>query len=302
MLGGDGLQNRIKVGAAQFASAVGDVDANMARHLDLIAQGRAAGLDVLVLPELSLTGHHGPERLLDAAMDRRDARLGRLAAAAGPMAVTVGFIEETAGAQIHNSAAILRDGRMIHLHRKMNLPTYGQLEEGKHYAAGRHIETCALGGPWTAGLMICADVWNPALTHLAMLHGTTLMLTPVSSGVEAVGDDFDNPAGWALACRFYAMIYGTPMIMANRTGTERGLTFWGGSRIVDPFGQELAVAGSGDEMIVAELDYDRIRQARTLLPTQRDADLPLVLNETLRLARKQAQPDAPNDLEKGWLA
>lgn len=284
----------LRIGAAQFASEIGDVDANMARHLHWIAQGRAAGLDMLVLPELSLTGHHGPERLLDAAMDRGDPRLLRLAEAAGPMAVTVGFIEETAGAQFHNAAAILRDGRMIHLHRKLNLPTYGNLDEGKHYAPGRHIETCPLGGPWNAGLLICADLWNPALTHLAMQHGATLLTCPVSSGVEAVGEDFDNPAGWALTCRFYAMIYGTPVVMANRTGEERGLTFWGGSRILDPFGQELAVAGSGEEMITAELDYARLRRARHLLPTLRDANLPLVLAETQRLARKLGTPD-PQD-------
>lgn len=283
-------RQKLTVGAAQFASAIGDPDANMAIHLDWIARGRAAGLDLLVLPELSLTGHHGPERLLDAAMRRDDPRLTRLAEAAGPMAVTVGFIEEAQAAQFHNAAAILRGGRVIHLHRKLNLPTYGNLDEGKHYAPGRHIETCALGGPWVAGPLICADLWNPALPHLSVQHGATLLVCPASSGVEAVGAEFDNPAGWALTCRFYAMIYGTPVIMVNRTGPERGLTFWGGSRIVDPFGRELAVAGSGEEMITAALDYDDIRRARQLLPTLRDANLPLVLRETERLARLRGTP------------
>ena len=60
----------LKVGAAQFASEIGDVDANMDRHLEWIARGREAGLDLLVLPEVSLTGHHGPDNLLDAAMRR----------------------------------------------------------------------------------------------------------------------------------------------------------------------------------------------------------------------------------------
>ena len=65
----------LKVGAAQFASEIGDVDANMGRHLDWIARGHEAGLDLLVLPELSLTGHHGGEMAVDCAMKRSDPRL-----------------------------------------------------------------------------------------------------------------------------------------------------------------------------------------------------------------------------------
>ncbi|MCB1972046.1 MAG: nitrilase [Geminicoccaceae bacterium] len=281
----------ILVGAAQFQSAIGDVDANMDRHLERIARGREAGLDLLVFPELSLTGHYGPERLLSAAMARTDARLAQLAEAAGPMAISVGFIEEGPAAQFYNAAAVFRDGELLHLHRKVNLPNYGKLEEGKHYASGRFVETCGLAGNWTAGLLICADVWNPALTHLAFLQGATMLICPVSSGVEAVGAEFDNPAGWALTCRFYAMMYGAPVIMCNRSGTERDLHFWGGSRIVDPFGRELAVAGPGDEMITARLDYEELRRARHLLPTVRDSNVALVLRETSRVVEDLGVPD-----------
>lgn len=285
----------LKVGAAQFASEIGNVDANMDRHLHWIARGHEAGLNLLVLPELSLTGHYGPENLLAAAMRRSDPRLKRLAEAAGDMSVVVGFMEEGKAAQFYNSATILQGGRMIHLHRKINLPTYGKLEEGKHYASGRFVETCGLDEDWRAGLLICADVWNPALTHLAFLHGATLLICPVSSGVEAVGADFDNPGGWALTMRFYAMMYGAPAIMVNRTGTERDLTFWGGSRIVDPFGRELAVAGTDEEMITATLDYDVVRRARHLLPTVRDSNIGLVQRETSRLIEKLGVPDFVRD-------
>lgn len=285
----------LSVGVAQFASAIGDLDANLERHLDWIDKGRQQGLDLLVMPELSMTGHHGPENLLGAAMSWKDERLDRLAQAAGPMAVTLGFIEEGPAAQFYNSAAILRDGRMLHLHRKVNLPNYGNLEEGKHYAPGRFVETVQLDRNWQAGLLICADVWNPALTHLTFLHGATMLICPVSSGVEAVGVDFDNPAGWALTCRFYAMMYGAPVIMANRTGHEHGLTFWGGSRIVDPFGHEIAVAGEAEELLTATLDYDILRRARQLLPTVRDSNIALVHRETSRLLENLGVPGFVRD-------
>lgn len=285
------MSSSLKVGAAQFESVIGDVDANLDRHLRWIERGRTERLDLLVFPELSLTGHYGSDHLLDAAMKRSDPRLRRLAEAVGDMALVVGFIEEGPAAQFYNSSVVLRGGRIMHLHRKVNLPTYGKLEEGKHYAAGRFVETCELAEDWRAGLLICADLWNPALTHLAFLHGATLLITPVSSGVEAVGVEFDNPGGWALTMRFYSMMYGAPSIMVNRTGMEKELTFWGGSRIVDAFGRELAVAGPDEDLISAELDFGAIRKARQLLPTVRDSNLSLVNREMTRLIEKLGIPD-----------
>jgi predicted amidohydrolase len=289
------MARTLRVGVAQFASAIGDVAANIETHLGWIEQGRARGLDLLVLPEVSLTGHFGVETLLESAMPRNDPRLRQLADAAGDMAVVVGFIEEGPAAQFYNTAAILRGGRVVYLHRKVNLPSYGKLEEGKHYASGRFVDICHLQDGWDAGLLICADVWNPALTHLAFLHGATLLICPVSSGVEAVGIEFDNPAGWVLTMKFYALMYGAPVIMANRTGVERGLTFWGGSRIVDAFGRELAVAGQEPELIEAELDYDQVRKARHLLPTVRDSNMGLVHRETTRLLDRLGVPDLVRD-------
>lgn len=281
----------MKIGAAQIESVIGDVDANIERHLSWIAKGKEAGLDLLVFPEVSLTGHHGGLHLLTAAMRRDDQRLLALAEAAGDMRVVVGFIEEANAAQFYNAAAILHRGALSFIHRKVNLPTYGQLDEGKYYAPGRYVETHDIDDNWRAGLLICADMWNPALTHLSFLHGATLMITPVSSGVEAVSPDFDNPGGWALTMRFYSMIYGAPSIMVNRVGVEQALTFWGGSRIIDPFGRELAVAGTGEELLTATLDYDDLRRARVQLPTVRDSNIGLVHRETARLLDSLGVPD-----------
>lgn len=281
----------MKLGAAQIESVIGDPDANMDKHLDWIAQGHAAGLDLLVFPEVSLVGHHGGPHLLTAAMKRNDPRLLKMAEAAGDMQVVVGLIEEGPAAQFYNAAVILHRGRVAFLHRKINLPNYGHLEESKHFAPGRFVETHDLGGDWMAGLLICADLWNPALTHLSFLHGATLMIAPVSSGVEAVSADFDNPGGWARTMRFYAMMYGAPSIMVNRVGKEHNLSFWGGSRIVDPFGRELAVAGSEEELLCATLDFDDVRRARVQLPTVRDSNIALVQRETARLLDNLGVPD-----------
>lgn len=274
----------LTVAAAQIESHLGDVDANLAHHLDVIAEARAAGVDVLLFPEMSLTGHGAGGDVLRLALKRDDPPLRRLAEAAGDMVVVVGLMEEGPAAQFYNAAVALRAGREVFVHRKINLATYGRLEDGKHFAQGRYVDTWELGGPWRAAVMICADLWNPGLVNLVALHGCTVLLAPISSAVEAVGGEFDNPAGWHLNVRFYAMTYGLPLAMANRVGREGDLRFWGGSCVVDPYGAVLAhAADEREQLVTARLDYAQVRRARYLLPTVRDSNLGLVLRETQRL-------------------
>ena len=137
--------------------------------------------------------------------------------------------------------------------------------------------------------MICADTWNPPLVHLAAMQGATLLLAPISSAIEAVGAEFDNPQGWDTNLRFYALTYGMPVLMANRVGAEARTDVLGGSRILDPFGRVLAAAaGRGEELVRAELDFDDVRRARYLLPTVRDANLPLVQREIERVVARSS--------------
>ncbi len=131
------------------------------------------------------------------------------------MTVVFGLVEEGPAAQFYNASAAVRNGQLVHLHRKVNLPTYGNLEEGKLFAAGHRVDNFSVARDWNASLLICADLWNPALVHLAMLQHATILLAPVNSAIGAVSDDFSNPDGWDLASRFYAMMYGVPIVMCQ---------------------------------------------------------------------------------------
>ncbi|WP_424976728.1 nitrilase-related carbon-nitrogen hydrolase [Mameliella sp.] len=249
----------------------------------------------MVFPELSLVGHYGAENLLDVTMKRHDPRLIDLSRAAGDTILILGFVEEGPAAQFYNAAGVYKNGKLIYIHRKINLPSYGKLIETKYYAQGRFVDTQEITEDWRLGLLICADLWNPALVHLAFLHGATLLVSPISSGVEAVGEAFDNPSGWTATMHFYSMMYGAPSIMVNRTGLEEDLNFWGGSRILDPFGHPLAIAGQTPELITAELDYAQVRRARALLPTVRDSNIGLVEREMNRLIDRLGVPDIIRD-------
>ncbi|MEP6658145.1 MAG: nitrilase-related carbon-nitrogen hydrolase [Betaproteobacteria bacterium] len=276
-------QATLHVAVAQIESVLGDPDANLRKHLDVIDAAHGAGVELLLFPELSLTGHGAGPDTLRLAIDCTHRLVTDIAQASGAMCTVFGIIEEGAAAQFYNSAVAVRHGRVAFVHRKINLATYGKLEDGKHFKAGSRVDTFALQPAWRAGLMICADAWNPALVHLAAMRDATLLLAPISSAVEAVDATFDNPQGWEVNLRFYAMTYGMPLMMANRVGKEGELSFWGGSRILDPFGATLAKAGRGEELVRATLDFEDVRRARYRLPTVRDANLPLVQREIERL-------------------
>ena len=282
----------LTIAAAQIESVLGDVSTNLARHEEAIDQARAQGADVLLFPETSLVGHAAGRFALETAMRPDDALIMRLARASGPMCAVFGLVEEDDACRFYNSAAVVKDGGLLHVHRKINLATYGKLEDGKHFAHGEGVCVFRLAPGFAASVLICADLWDPSLVHLAMVQGATVLLAPVSSALEAVGRGFDNPAGWEINLRFHALTYGAPIAMANRVGREDDLTFWGGSRILDPFGQDLARAGDGAEMLCAVVDPAWTREARYRLPTVRDASLDRLVREVRRIeaGRNAAAP------------
>ena len=307
------------MGAAQIESTLGDVDANLRKHLNAIDAARAAGVDFLLFPELSLVGHNAGREAARLAIDRDHSAVAAIARASRGMVTMFGAIER-AGPNFYNSTFAVRHRLVLAVHRKINLATYGKLDDGLHYVPGSRVDTfdvmtdSTLGtpvnasldspvvvpadvtttrvSPWRIAPMICADTWNPPLVHLAAAQGAMLMAVAASSALEAVGDPFDNPSGWDVNLRFHALTYGMAVVMANRVGHEDGLTFWGGSRIVDPHGRTLVVAGDSETLIHASIDRREVDHARRLLPTIRDANHTLLSAEFERIGRLRGD---------GWL-
>lgn len=262
------------VAAAQIACIPGDVAANLALHLDAIADARRRGAGLLVFPELSLTDYLSAPDAARLARPVGAEEPRRLIAAAGDMAVSFGLILAEGG-RVYNAQVLVQGGRIRQIHRKLNLPQYGNLVEADHYSPGRVLETGQAAGRRMATL-ICADSWNPALVWLAAQQAPDLLIQPIASARAAVGGEFDNPAGWAINLRQMAMIYGLPTVMCNHCGSRGGLEFWGGSRVLDAFGREIAQAGAEEALLLATIDPAQARRARALLPTVRDADPALV--------------------------
>ncbi|MBB3189832.1 nitrilase-related carbon-nitrogen hydrolase [Halomonas cerina] len=269
-------QDSLHVAAAQVNAGLSEVDANLDRHLAVINEAVGRGVELLVFPELSLTGYGLGSAVMQVAMPVADPRLRQLAEACGEMQTVVGLVEEASPGEYYNALAILQDGEIVAVHRKLNLPTYGGLEEGKWFTHGSELTHIPVRPGWSATQLICADLWNPGLVHAALLPRPTVLCAPINSASGIVSDDFSNEQNWALNVRFYAMTYGTPVIMANRYGPEGQSHFWGGSRILGPRGEVLAAAEDREMLITATLSRTQIARARFELPTLRDADTPLV--------------------------
>ncbi len=149
----------LRVALAQFSPRLGDLEANLTTHLDCLVRARDAGADLVVFPELSLTGYHLSDQVPEVAVPLDSEPLRRIQHASETIDVVVGFVEDAPGHRFHNAAAYFSAGRPAHVHRKLYLPTYGMFQEGREFAAGETLRAFDTDhGP--AGLLICEDLWH----------------------------------------------------------------------------------------------------------------------------------------------
>ncbi len=127
----------IRVALAQIAPSLGQLDANLARHHELIEAARTGGADLVVFPELGLTGYQLQDLAAEVSLRLDDPRLAGLARATEGLSVVVSFVEESADHRLFIAAALLEDGELRHVHRKLFLPTYGLFDERRFFAPGR---------------------------------------------------------------------------------------------------------------------------------------------------------------------
>lgn len=280
----------MKVSIAQIACVPANIEANLQRHLAFIAEAKRRSADLLLFPELSLTDYLAAPDCQALALSADAPQITAIMEAAGLMGVSFGFIERDQDGHFFNSQMLVAGRRRLGLHRKLNIPNYGNLAEGRYYSAGLALEEPVSFCGHAVSTLICADLWNPALPWLVALAGADLLLAPVASALDAVADGFDNPAGWDVVLQHTALLYGLPVLFANHCGSRGHLRFWGGSRILDARGRTIASAAMEEMLIDASLDLSNIAAARTTLPTIRDADPTLIAQQLSHLNRKCPKP------------
>jgi predicted amidohydrolase len=284
-----------RIALAQVAPHLGDVEANLELASDRVRAAATEGAQLTLLPELALTGYLLQDLVPDVAMRPDDPRLLGIGREAPGMLVAIGFVEETDEHRYCNSVALLRDGELVGLHRKVYLPTYGLFDESRFTRAGDRIRTVAVGEPiGRIGLSVCEDFWHPSLPMLQALDGASLLVNVAAGPSRAPGSSAGLQAieGWHKMQDTYALLGTVALAFCNRVGNEEGLTFWGGSRIVGADGSTLAQAPLWEEaLVVGTLETDDLRMQRYGLPLLADERLELVRRELDRIISERAGLD-----------
>lgn len=281
-----------RIALAQVAPRLGDVEANLEILAAALRRATAEGAALTVFPELGLTGYLLQDLVPEVALSASDERLASLSRDAGAMLVAVGFVEETDDHRYCNSVALLRDGELIGLHRKVYLPTYGLFDEGRFTRPGEQIRTVDAGAPvGRIGLSVCEDFWHSSVPMIQALDGADLLVNVAAGPSRAPGSDAGLVAiaGWRKMQDTYAMLGSVPLAFCNRVGNEEGLTFWGGSRLVAADGSTVVEAPLWEEaLVVGTLDTDDLRMQRYGLPLLADERLELTRRELDRIIAERA--------------
>jgi len=281
-----------RIALAQVAPRLGDLDANLEMASAAVRRAASEGAALAVLPELALTGYLLQDLVPEVAIRADDQRLVALSREAAGILVAIGFVEETDDHRYCNSVALLRDGELIGLHRKVYLPTYGLFDEGRFTRPGERIRTHEAGEPvGRIGLSVCEDLWHPSLPMLQALDGADLLVNVAAGPSRAPGSDAGLMAiaGWHKMQDTYALLGGVPLAFCNRVGNEEGLTFWGGSRVVAADGSTVVEAPLWEEaFVVGTLNTDDLRMQRYNLPLLADERLELTRRELDRIIAERA--------------
>ena len=261
------MKEKFKVALAQISCKQGDKAENIKKIERNVIQAKKQGADLVIFPELSLTGYTLRDRVYELAETIPGCSIGILEKIAKRARVhlVVGMPElsEKTQATIYNTAVLIGPNGSIGKYRKMYLPTHSVFEEKRYFRLG--YQTAAIDTELgIIGLTICYDVFFPEVSRLTRLKGAKLIICISAS--PAVRRAFFETLTAARAIENTAFL-----AYVNLVGVENGLQFWGGSRLIGPNGKNIVKAKYDEEdLVVGEVDYADIDPVETFVPTLRD--------------------------------
>ena len=282
----------MKVAVAQINPLLNELQANISLHKELIKSAIDSSADLIIFPELSLTGYLLKDLVQSIAINPLCSNhIEQLRELSHNIAIVFGFVERSKEGLFYNSAAHLAQGDIRYIHRKVYLPTYGMFDEGRYFAAGGSLRSYSANGG-RFGILICEDFWHISASYIMALDGAQFLLVPTSSPFRSLsgGDKLDNRRIIEQLNRTIAQTFCLYVLLANRVGCEDGITFWGGSEVIDPFGSIIAKAKYFEpELLFAEISSDEVIRARSIMPLLRDERLNLVLSELRCIQGKRGE-------------
>jgi predicted amidohydrolase len=281
----------MKVRAIQFGPGLGKIEDNLDFHRKAISRAVRDRFDLVVFPELSLTGYHLKDIVTDVAQSPQSPILRELAELSREIDIVAGAPYEEIPGIFYNSALYFASGKLHHIHRKTQLPNFGIFEEAMIFKPGSHFHSFPVRG-FTVGLLICREVLFPINAYLYYLQNCDFLIAISNSPFRGLSQkNFSSFALWETLGYVYSVFYHQNFLFVNRSGFEEGIGFGGGSFFASP--------GTGiiqrapyfrSSVLDQKIDSDTVRRARFTGNYLRDekpgmiqAELSRILNERDRL-------------------
>lgn len=278
----------VNIALMQFETHLGDLKTNLDRHLSFATEARKNDAEILVFPELSLTGYSLQDLVPQVAIrpTTNEPIFKHLLQASRQIDLVVGFVEEDSRHRFYISSGYLSQGEILHIHRKVYLPTYGIFDEKRFLAAGNKFRAFDTRFGRT-GLLICEDFWHISSPYLLWQDGADIFLLTSASPGRGITEKQIGSSDWVETVnRAYAGLFTSFFAHSNRVGFEDGLYFWGGATLYDPDGKLIALGPYAEETILyAEMDLNQLRRTRARLPLLRDERPEIVFDELGRILK-----------------
>lgn len=278
----------MKIAAAQISSVLGNLEKNIEHHLKYCDEAIKNKTDMIVFPELSLTGYSLKDINFTIAVNIAKTKLlDKLKEKSKKISIICGLAEEDENFAIYNSGILISDGEIKFSHRKIYPPTYGLFEEFRYFSRGNECRAhdTKFG---KIGLLVCEDLWHLSLPYTVAMDGAQI-ITGIASSPTRLSVNTDKFKNYEINSehhRTYARILSTYFVFSNRVGFEDGINFWGGSEIVDPFGNVLSAAKLFDEdMIYADINFEEVKRARHQARHFLDEDIDLTVKNLLKIRK-----------------
>jgi predicted amidohydrolase len=263
---------------AQVEPTLGNLTANLDAHLAMVGQAIDDGIDLIAFPELSLTGYFLKDQTSDVARGLDAPELQALIEVSRDISIVVGFVERGRDGRVYNATAFLEDGRVLGVHRKVHLVTYGMFEESRDFAAGENFDPIE-SKHGRFGILTCEDVWHMDGAYLYFMAGVDAFLVNSAGpgrGVTQANAE-DGPAEltsnrtWRTIQDGLALWTRTPVLYVNRVGWEDGIVFAGATRAVDADANPIAgPLGLDAGHLDVPLELSATQRSRTRTPLRRD--------------------------------
>jgi predicted amidohydrolase len=231
------------------------------------------------------------DQVAEVALPREHPLLAELCERSRGVSIGAGFVERGSDGRLYNSYGFFEDGRLLDVHRKVHLVSYGMFDDARDFAPGERFRAVE-SRHGRFGVLICEDMWHVSAAYLHFLSNVDALLVPSSSPGRGVSresqPELRSVQTWNRLQEALAVLFQTWVVYINRVGSEDGVLFAGGSRLVDPFGREtgaLALLEAGS--LEVALSGEVLRRARITTPLRRDEKPWLVQRELERILGQQ---------------